>query len=92
MSNQLTDAELLATLPVKRTWLDDIVDILLHRPNGTANIGAITLEMMRRDRDVGATPEATITRVINNYCGEANDVDRVVKHDLFARIAPGTYR
>jgi hypothetical protein len=92
MRSDLSDDELLAALPLKRTWLDDIVDICLHQPDGTAEIEAILLKMMHLDRDIGAVPESTITRTINNYCSDANDYDRVVKHDLFARVGPSRYR
>jgi hypothetical protein len=90
--NDEREDELLAGLPLERTWLDRIVDILLHRPNGTAEVKAIAIEMMRLDHEVGTEPESTITRTINNYCSDANDSDRRAKFDLFARVAPGTYR
>lgn len=79
-------------LPLHRTWLDDIVEILMHRPNGQAEVEAIANDMMRTDRDVGATPCETITRTINNYCRDANDASREVKYDLFERVARATYR
>ena len=80
------------SLPLHRTWLDDIVEILMHRPNGQAEVEAIANDMMRTDRDVGATPYETITRTINNYCRDANDASREVKSDLFERVDRATYR
>lgn len=80
------------SLPLHRTWLDDIVDILIHQPNGVAEVEAIANAMMRTDRDVRARPQETITRRINNYCSDANDTSKKVRFDLFERVAPGTYR
>ena len=79
-------------LPLHRTWLDDIVDILMHRPNGQAEVKAIAFGIMRTDRDVGAKPNQTITRTINNHCSDANDALPEVKSDLFERVARATYR
>ncbi len=79
------------SLPLHRTWLDDIVDILMHRPNGQAEVEAIAIGIMRTDRDVCATPQQIITRTINNYCSDANDALREVKCDLFERVASATY-
>ncbi len=87
-------SEGIESLPLHRTWLVDIVDILMRQPNGEAEVEAIAIGMMRTDRDVGANPQQTITRTINDYCGDANDVSREVKDgdDLFERVAPGIYR
>lgn len=84
--------DLLASLPLRRTWLADIVEVLLHRPGGTAEVATIAAIIARTDRDMGDTPDQTITRTINNYCSDARDTGRTVQHDLFERTAPGTYR
>ncbi len=80
------------SLPLHYTWLGDIVDIMIHQPNGVAEVEVIANTMMRTDRYVGAKPQATITRTINNYCSDANDTSKKVRFDLFERVAPGTYR
>lgn len=84
--------EPLRELPLQRSWVDDIVEVLLHRPNGTADVSTIANEIMKMNREVRATPEQTITRAINNYCGDANDLSRNPRYDIFERIAPNTYR
>lgn len=91
-AKELSDDDLFGALPLKRSWLNDIVDVLLRRPDGIAPVQAIAIEIMKSGRDVGATPEETITRTINNYCGNANDTNCVVKHDLFERTGPAAYR
>lgn len=85
-------AEGIESLPLHCTWLDDIVEIMIHQPNGVAEVEAIVNAMMRTGRDVRATPNETITRRINNYCSDANDTSKKVRFDLFERVSPGTYR
>lgn len=80
------------SLPLHYTWLGDIVDIMIHQPNGVAEVEVIANTMMRTDRYVGAKPQATITRTINNFCSDAKDTSKKAKFDLFERVAPGTYR
>jgi len=80
------------SLPFKRTWLDDIIDELLHAPGGTDHVDAIVNRLMRTGRDLGKAPKETATRSINNYCRDAQDTDRVVTFPLFARVGPGTYK
>jgi hypothetical protein len=79
-------------LPLTRTWLEDIVDAFLKRPNGVGEVDAIALAVKRNGRDVGDKPESTVTRTINNYCANANDEERKTKHPIFERVSPATYR
>jgi hypothetical protein len=81
-----------SSLPLRRTWLDDIVAVLLARPDGEAHVDTIANEMMKGTRDVGSTPEETITRRLNDFCADANDSDRRPRKVFFRRTAPGTYR
>jgi hypothetical protein len=81
-----------ADLPLKRTWLADIVDVLLFCPNGTAHVSTIADHVMKAGRDVGAEPESTITRAINNFCSHARDAEHAPKADLFARVDIATYK
>jgi len=83
---------LIDQLPLERTWLDDVVDILLCQPHGEAHVDTIVHHMMRTNREVGSAPQETITRTINNYCPDANDMNREPTHLLFRRTAPGTYK
>ena len=86
MSNKIDD------LPLHRTWLDDIVDVLMKRPDGTADVQTIANEIMKLHREVKANPEQTITRKINDYCGDARDLTKTPRYDIFERVEPGTYR
>jgi hypothetical protein len=79
-------------LPLKRTWLEDIVQTLMKRPYGIGEVDAIALAIQHGERDVGNEPESTVTRTLNNYCINASDEERKVKHPLFKRIAPATYK
>ncbi len=88
----MKDDELIDKLPLSRSWLDDIVEVLLHRPNGEAEIDAIVTALMKIERNIGAEAESTVTRTINNYCRNAGDTMKRVKHAIFERVAPGRYR
>lgn len=79
-------------LPIERTWLDDIIDIFRHRPERTAEIDAIVLQLGRSRRNLRSNPEATVTRTINNYCVNANDSNKMPTAPLFERINKATYR
>jgi hypothetical protein len=83
---------IIADLPLKRTWLADAVNVLLHSPDGTAHIGTIVDRIIKMGRDVGVEPEATVTRTINNYCSDALDFNRSPEFDLFSRVNDATYR
>jgi len=83
----------LTSLPIKRTWLADIVDTFLRRPNGEADIDAVLNHLMKKTkRELGREPEATVTRTINNYCENSGDLERQCTHPIFRRMGPGTYR
>lgn len=87
-----TEEELLISLGLKRTWLADIVEVLLHRPNGQAEVDAIVIDVERLGNNTNDAPKETITRRINDFCSDANDADRKVAVDLFQRVSEGTYR
>jgi hypothetical protein len=80
------------SLPLKRTWLADIVDEFLRAPGGIDHVDAIVNRIMRSGRDLGKAPKETVTRRINDYCRDAKDSDRKVQHPIFAHVRPGTYR
>ncbi len=82
----------ISDLPIRQTWLDAIIDVLIRRPDGTADIKTICNEIMKTGRDTGTYPEETITRCINNFCGDANDRTRKPQYDLFERVGAATYR
>jgi hypothetical protein len=86
------NSDLIPGLPLHRTWLEDIVEFLLSRPNGTAEIEAIAIGVAQIGKRSIRNPEETVTRTINNYCFDARDRDKVVKHNLFERVSPNTYR
>lgn len=79
-------------LPLRQTWLDAIVDVLIFRPDGIADVDTLANEIMKTDRDTGSNPKETITRRINDYCGDASDYQKQPKHNLFERVGPATYR
>ncbi|MDW7748710.1 hypothetical protein [Halomonas sp.] len=84
--------KLIEKLPLSSSWLEDIVDVLLKRPNGEGEIDSIVAALMRTDRDIGAEAESTVTRTINNYCRNSGDAEKKAKHEIFERLAPGCYR
>ena len=84
--------ELIDKLPLSRSWLEDIVEVFLNRSNGEAEVDAIVTALMKVDRNIGAEAESTVTRTINNYCRNAGDTDKQVKHVIFERVAPGRYK
>jgi hypothetical protein len=88
------EAELLSTLPLERTWLNAIVDCLLLRPDGEAEVEAIANWIARSGREMTEAPKETITRIINDYCSDAQDTvpRNTQKHDLFGRTDKNTYR
>jgi hypothetical protein len=88
----MTNEDLLQLLPLKRTWLDDIVEVFLKRPNGVAEVDAVVNALLKTDRDMGSEGESTVTRTINNFCINAGDTEGEVKHPVFERIGPATYR
>lgn len=73
-------------------WLDDIVDVLLRSPKGTAHVQVVAKELWKSERRDIDTVEQTVTRCINNFCSDAADFKRDKKYDLFTRVAPAIYR
>jgi hypothetical protein len=73
-------------------WLDDIVDVLLTKPHGTAHVNEIARDLWSSERRDIDSIEETITRRINDYCGDAADFDKTPDRDLFERVIPATYR
>ncbi len=88
----MKNEDLYQVLPLKRTWLDDIVEVFLKRPNGIAEIDAIVTALLKTDRDMGSEAESTVTRTINNFCINAGDAEEKAKHAIFERIGPAQYR
>lgn len=88
----MKNEDLYKLLPLKRTWLDDIVEVFLKRPNGVAEIDAVVTSLLKTDRDMGSEGESTVTRTINNFCINARDSEAKTKHALFERIGPAQYR
>ena len=86
-------SEFLVTYPTTTKWLDDIIDALLHEPNGTAHVTTLAhkLRQHSEERDI-LTIEATITRRINDFCSNAADFNKSRDHDLFERVERATYR
>jgi hypothetical protein len=84
-------SEFLVTNPTTAKWLDDIIDALLHQPRGTAHVSVLAHKLWRPEkRDVDSI-EQTITRRINDFCGDAADFNKSAAHDLFQRVEPATY-
>ena len=81
---------LLAEYPTTVRWLNEIVDLLVGYPQG-AHIRTLARELSKSHRNVAAIEE-TVTRTVNNFCGDAADFKRPPKYDLFERVAPATYR
>ncbi|MGY2462490.1 hypothetical protein [Vreelandella sulfidaeris] len=84
--------ELIDKLPLSKTWLEDIVDVLMNRSNGEGEIEAIILALSKTDRDIGAEAASTVTRTINNYCRNSGDTEKKAKHEIFERVGPGRYK
>ena len=76
--------------PLKRTWLAEIIDILLDEPNGTARLEQIA-RRLPANRDV-PSQAATITRTLNTFCSDASDFEGGPERDLFQRVEPATWR
>ncbi len=85
-------SEFLVTHRTTAKWLDDIIDVLLDQPRGTAHVGVLADKLWRSEKRDVASIEQTITRSINNYCSDAADFNKTPAHDLFQRVEPGTYR
>ena len=88
----MSDDELLHTLPLKRTWLDDIASVFMKRPDGIAEVDAVVIALLKKKRDMGSEGEATVTRTINNFCINAADAPENVRFPLFERVGPAKYK
>ena len=74
-------------LPLHRTWLDDIVDILMHRPNGQAEAEAIA-KIKESIRLTPVYPPWIVTLLAAAY-RESGDIGRSIsaaKHSI--RLSP----
>jgi hypothetical protein len=80
----------LTEYPTTVRWLNEIIDLLVAYPRG-AHIKTLARELSKSHPDVAAVEE-TVTRTINNFCGDAADFRRPAKYNLFERVAPATYR
>lgn len=88
----MDDDQLITLLPLKRTWLDDIVDVFLKFPNGTGEVEAIVIALLKTKRDLGKEAEATVTRTINNFCINSGDTEIKCRYQLFEHVGPGKYK
>jgi hypothetical protein len=88
----MTNDELFSITHLERTWLYDIVEVFRKRPNGVAEIEVVIKALLKTDRDMKSEGESTVTRTINNFCINAADIESKVKHPIFERIEPSTYR
>ena len=82
---------ILATHPLTKDWLGDIVRVLGQRTSRTAHVQEIVRELGRipeRDKD---TIEQIITRRINDHCSDAHDFDHK-RAELFEKVKPATFR
>src|ERR1700730_7398429 len=85
-------ADFLAKHRSSSQWLDDIVNVLLNKPRGTAHVSEIARDLWYSEkRDINSIEE-TITRRINDYCSDAADFAKTLDHYLFQRVKPATYR
>jgi hypothetical protein len=80
----------LSEYPTTIGWLNEIIDLLLAYPRG-AHVRIIARELSKSHPNVDFVEE-TVTRTINNFCGEAKDFRRPPKYNLFERVEPATYR
>ena len=80
----------LAEYPTTVGWLDEIIDLLARYPRG-AHVRTLARDLSKSDPNVDAVEQA-VTRAINNYCGDARDLKRSPKYNLFERVEPATYR
>jgi hypothetical protein len=80
----------LTEFPLKSKWLDDIITVLLRRPNGTAHVSSIGRDLWG-ERYVDSMDQ-TITRTINNFCSDAKDWHKTPEYDIFKWVEAATYR
>ena len=80
----------LAEYPTTIGWLNEIIDLVADYPRGV-HVRIIARELSKSHPNVDAVEE-TVTRTINNFCGDAADFRRPPKYNLFERVEPATYR
>jgi hypothetical protein len=80
----------LAEYPTTVGWLSEIIDLVIDYPRGT-HVRIIARELSKSHPHVERVEE-TVTRTINDYCGDAADFRRAPKYNLFERVEPATYR
>jgi hypothetical protein len=85
-----TVIKFLAEYPTTVGWLNQIIDLLVEYPRG-AHIKTLARELSKSHGNVAAVEE-TVTRTINNFCGDAADFRRPPKYNLFERVALATYQ
>lgn len=85
---------LIAELRLRPSWLEHIAESLLGTPFNRAHVREIGRDIVRRhpERRAVSAIEETITREINNFCGDAKDFNRGPRFNLFERVEPATYR
>lgn len=88
----MADRDLIALLPLERTWLADAIEVMLHRPNGIAEADVLVIEIGRLGRDLRKTPKETITRTLNDWTVNAGDTVKEPRGALFERIDRSTWR
>jgi hypothetical protein len=76
--------------PTTVRWLNEIIDLSVDYQRG-AHVRIIARELSKSHPHVERVEE-TVTRTINNYCGDARDFKRPPKYNLFERVEPATYR
>jgi hypothetical protein len=80
----------LAEYPTTVGWLSEIIDVVIEYRRGV-HVRIIARELSKSHPNVEAVEE-TVTRTINDYCGDAADFRRPPKYNLFERVEPATYR
>lgn len=83
--------DFLAEFPLRRKWLDEIVEFLLSQPNGTAHISQIARALEALPRDV-CSVQGLVCTTLASFCSDRRDFDKAADYDLFARLELGTYR
>lgn len=80
----------LAEYPTTIRWLNEIIEVLVQY-GGRAHVRTIARMLSKSHHNVVAIEE-TVTRTINNFCGDAADFRRPPKFNLFERVEPATYQ
>jgi hypothetical protein len=76
--------------PTKIPWLNEIIEVLVQY-GGRAHVRTIARKLAKSHHNVVAIEE-TVTRTINDYCGDAADFRRPPKFNLFERVERATYQ